>query len=167
MSWFPNPLCLKLWGIFMKTIFYFFERRTLCSKSANYLNIETNAWKVSKYGVKSRPYFPAFGLNTERYSVSLCIQSEYKKIRTRNNSVFGHFSRSGQLDICDIKPFQANFPLLYSLQSIEKLWFADVYWVESKFGRALKKILQRSQERCKIFFNARPKLIKFKFNCKR
>ena len=94
MSWFPNPLCLKLWGIFMKTIFYFFERRTLCSKSANYLNIETTAWKVSKYGVKSGPYFPAFGLNTERYSVSLCIQSEYKKIRTRNNSVFGHFSCS-------------------------------------------------------------------------
>ena len=25
------------------------------------------AWKVSKYGVISGPYFPAFGLNTERY----------------------------------------------------------------------------------------------------
>ena len=24
------------------------------------------AWKVSKYGVISGPYFPAFGLNTER-----------------------------------------------------------------------------------------------------
>ena len=31
----------------------------------------------------SGPYFPAFGLNTERYSVSLCIQSECEKIRTR------------------------------------------------------------------------------------
>ena len=29
-----------------------------------------------------------------RYSVSLRIQSEYRKIRTRNNSVFGQFSRS-------------------------------------------------------------------------
>ena len=29
-------------------------------------NIYT-AWKVSKYGVFSGPYFPAFGLNTERY----------------------------------------------------------------------------------------------------
>ena len=28
-------------------------------------------------------YFPAFGLNTERYSVSLCIQSECRKIRAR------------------------------------------------------------------------------------
>ena len=31
----------------------------------------------------SGPYFPAFGLNTERYSISLCIQSECGKIRTR------------------------------------------------------------------------------------
>ena len=30
----------------------------------------------------------------ERYSVSLRIQSEYRKIRARNDSVFGHFSRS-------------------------------------------------------------------------
>ena len=36
-------------------------------------------WNVSKYGVFSGPYFPAFGLNTE-------------KIRTRKNSVFGLFS---------------------------------------------------------------------------
>ena len=29
------------------------------------------------------PYFPAFGLNTERYRVSLGIRSEFRKIRTR------------------------------------------------------------------------------------
>ena len=28
-------------------------------------------------------YFRVFGLNTERYGVSLCIQSECQKIRTR------------------------------------------------------------------------------------
>ena len=36
-------------------------------------------------------YFPAFGLNMERYSVSLCIQSECGKIRTsitRNTDTF-------------------------------------------------------------------------------
>ena len=33
------------------------------------------AWKLSKYGVISGTYFPIFGLNTERYSVSLRIQS--------------------------------------------------------------------------------------------
>ena len=47
------------------------------------------AWKVPKYGVFSGPYFLAFGLNTERYSISLRIQSECGKIRTRKNSVFG------------------------------------------------------------------------------
>ena len=54
----------------------------------------TTAWKVSKYGVFSGPYFPAFGLNTERYFVSLRIQSEWGKIRTIKNSAFGQFSRS-------------------------------------------------------------------------
>ena len=51
-------------------------------------------WKVSKYGGFSGPYFPALGLNTEIYSVNFRIQTEYGKIRTRKNSVFGHFSRS-------------------------------------------------------------------------
>ena len=58
------------------------------------LRIIITAWKVSKYGVFSGPYFPGFGLNTEIYSVSLRNQSEYWKIRTRKNFVFGHFSRS-------------------------------------------------------------------------
>ena len=31
----------------------------------------------------SGPYFPTFGLNTERYGVSLPIQCEYGKMRTR------------------------------------------------------------------------------------
>ena len=51
---------------------------------------------MSKYGVISGPCFPAFGLNTERYEVSQRdIQFKCGKIRTRNYSVFGHFSRSG------------------------------------------------------------------------
>ena len=33
------------------------------------------------------------------WKVNLRIQSEYRKIRTRKNSVFGHFSRSGYLAI--------------------------------------------------------------------
>ena len=33
--------------------------------------IGSTAWKVSKYGVFSCPYFSAFGLNTERCRVSL------------------------------------------------------------------------------------------------
>ena len=48
------------------------------------------AWKVSKYGVFSGLHFPVFGLNTEIYGVNLRIQSEYRKTRTRNNSVIQH-----------------------------------------------------------------------------
>ena len=40
----------------------------------------------------SGPYFPAFGLNTERHFISLRTQSECRKIGTRKNSVFGHIS---------------------------------------------------------------------------
>ena len=49
---------------------------------------------MSKYGFFSGPYFRAFGLNTERYFVSLRIQCECGKIRTRKSSVFGHISHN-------------------------------------------------------------------------
>ena len=52
---------------------------------------------MPKYGVFSGPYFPAFGLNTVRYSASLHLQSKCRKIRTRKNFVIGHFSRSNSL----------------------------------------------------------------------
>ena len=61
------------------------------------LTLMFTVWKESKYGVFSGPYFPAFGLNTERYGAFFRIQSECGKIRTRKNSVFGHFPRSGCL----------------------------------------------------------------------
>ena len=47
---------------------------------------------MSKYGVISGPYFPVIGLNTEIYFEF--IQFECRTIRTKNNSVFGHFSRT-------------------------------------------------------------------------
>ena len=58
------------------------------------ITILTIAWKVSKYGVFSGPYFPVLRLNMDVYSVNLRIQTKYRKIRTRKKSVFGHFSRS-------------------------------------------------------------------------
>ena len=45
----------------------------------------------------SGPYFPTFGLNTERQSVSLCIQSEYGKMRIRktpNTNTFHAVSKA-------------------------------------------------------------------------
>ena len=56
--------------------------------------IHNTARKESKYRVISGPYIPTIGLNAGRYEVSLRIQSECRKIRIRNNSVFGHFLRS-------------------------------------------------------------------------
>ena len=40
-------------------------------------------------------YFAAFGLNIEIYSVNLYIHSEFRKIRTRKNPEFVHYSCSG------------------------------------------------------------------------
>ena len=60
---------------------------------------------MSKYGVSSGPCFPAFELNTERYSVSLCIQSECGKIRTRKTPYLDTFLVSFKLNtLSDMKP---------------------------------------------------------------
>ena len=70
------------------------------------------------------PHFPAFGLNTEKYGVSLRIQSKCGKILARKNSAFGHFSRHVIMNISKIpyfrkilkiyfNPFSTNVPLLY------------------------------------------------------
>ena len=44
------------------------------------INARVESVRIRSY---SGPHFPAFGLNTERYGVSLRIQSECGKIRTR------------------------------------------------------------------------------------
>ena len=50
---------------------------------------------MSKYWVFSCPYLPVFGIEYgEILPISLRILSECEKIRTRKNSVFGHFLRS-------------------------------------------------------------------------
>ena len=43
--------------------------------------------KNCPYSEFSGPFFPAFGLNAEIYSVNLQVQYEYGKIRTRKNFV--------------------------------------------------------------------------------
>ena len=66
---------------------------------------------MPNYRVFSAPYFPVFELNTEIYSVNLRIQSEYRKIRTRKNSVFGHFHvMSSLFKIFGIKHASLNPP---------------------------------------------------------
>ena len=48
----------------------------------------------------SGPYFPAFGLNTERYGVSLHIQSECGKIRPKKTPNTDTFHAAPLLRLC-------------------------------------------------------------------
>ena len=106
-----------LWKVLLH--FFFCKQNDLLS------NRTYTAWKVSKYGVFSGLYFPAFRLNTERYSVSLRIQSKCRKMRTRRNSLFGHFSRSVILMFRTILPSSAMLSRKLSyimLTRFEKSW---------------------------------------------
>ena len=99
-----HPPTSRFWNIYRGTEAGMLLFRKPCHKKY-YINatkdkVPFTSWKVSKYGVIPGPYFPTFGLKTERYFVSLCIQSECGKIRTRNNSVFGHFLRSMDCQCC-------------------------------------------------------------------
>ena len=66
---------------------------------SNNISFLTRCGKCPNTEFFSGPYFPTFGLNTERYGVPLRIQSKCGKIWTRKNSVFGHFSRN----VCYVK----------------------------------------------------------------
>ena len=60
----------------------------------NICKCSVNPYHHCLKSVQIRSYSLVFGLNTEICGVDLRIQSECRKIRTRNNSVFGHFLRS-------------------------------------------------------------------------
>ena len=73
---------------------------------------------------KSFPYFPVCGLNTDIYSVNFRTQSIYGKIRTRENSVFGHFSYnediSGQLFLLLKTLLEKSVPAFENISKMEK-----------------------------------------------
>ena len=74
------------------------ENFTFCAVQRNRLRLSSIEFLLcAKYGVLSGPYFTVFGVNTEIYSINLRIQSKYGKIRTRKNSVYGHFLRSAKV----------------------------------------------------------------------
>ena len=69
----------------------FITDRWLLTRSVDCIHNKSNFYtvlKVRKYGVFSGPYFLAF------LYLSFSIQSECRKVRTRKNCVFGHFSSS-------------------------------------------------------------------------
>ena len=76
--------CLENWKLWrasttieLKNIFYW------NSAHVSYLPMPTKGteWKVSKYRVLSGPYFPAFGLNTERYGEIRSNTERYGEMR--------------------------------------------------------------------------------------
>ena len=75
-----NSICLQ-WICQAKFFIYLFEH---CVKR---VQIRSYLWSV----------FPVFELNTGIYGENIHIQSKHRKIRTRNNSVFGRFSGSKSL----------------------------------------------------------------------
>ena len=86
----------------------------------------------------SGPYFLVFGLNIEIYSVNLRIQSEYRKIRTRKNSIFGHFSHSDSVNF-----FRTSMCLYEALLSLFFLVApANIIYLQSRFpcGRGGAKL---------------------------
>ena len=73
---------------------------------------------MSKYGVFSGWYFPVFGLNMKIYGVNLRIQFEYKKIRAKKNSIFGHFLRSlSFFNVCRCPGFPSEIDYWMSAKS--------------------------------------------------
>ena len=58
------------------------------------------------------------------WSVFSCIQPEYRKIRSRNNSVFGHFSRSGTLFVHKNNETKNNPDLQYKVDHQERDMFS-------------------------------------------
>ena len=64
--------------------------------------------------------FPHSDWNTERYGVSLRIQSECGKIWTRKSSVFGHFPRNAEYDKRPLLSGSAlHLDLSYNLYSLK------------------------------------------------
>ena len=105
-------------------------------------------WNVTRYGVFSGPYFPVFGLNAEM-SVNLRIQSEYRKTRTRKNSVFWHFSHSvpyltGKKVLLNNNPLISvieRSPLILNYALSFEVFYFDhrKYWISTLYNRKITK----------------------------
>ena len=108
-----STICVHLWRLFSS-------------------GVSHTAWKVSKYGFISGPYYP---------DPALRIQSEYRKIRTKNNSVFGHFSRSALFTT----RFSTSFSTIFStiFENIKKWCISTFFnndWPKNYYPPSIKKI---------------------------
>ena len=73
----PKLRFKEVW-IVIKVMLGNIDAPCLMSSTANIFGVQHTPWRMSKYGVLSRPRFPVFGLNAEIYSVNFRFQSEYR-----------------------------------------------------------------------------------------
>ena len=76
---------------------------------------ESTTWKVSKYGVFSGPYFPAFG--------------------PEKTSAFGHFSRSGHGCLFSYNTIQNKKSIITSEGNLHCLWLYEEIYNDRKLYR--------------------------------
>ena len=69
---------------------------------------------IHLYSNFSGPYFPAFGLNSERYSVSLGTQSECLKIQTRKTPNTDTFHALLDFRLDPILPFSSKLEFYFT-----------------------------------------------------
>ena len=58
-----------IWYLLHVSKWFFYSDLIFRLNKIGHLRRRSSAWKMSKYGVFSGPYFPALGLDTERYGV--------------------------------------------------------------------------------------------------
>ena len=74
-----------VWFVWLESGYMLVLLLVVVRQSWNVIDIGSSIYcvKLVRISSCSGPYFPAFELNIDRYSVSICIQSECRKIRTR------------------------------------------------------------------------------------
>ena len=119
-------MCLYLSGIhknvlylFSKSCFHIVYANKIISQEILRTKSQAGMRKLSRLtcekSVQIRSYF---------WSVFSCIRTEYRKMRTRNNSVFGHFSRNVRSLLYFLRKYESSrtFRPYFRLISTENDW---------------------------------------------
>ena len=87
-------LVTQIIPLFFSYLYFYFLFISQKQPSRQGTGFPMQGFQLQIYWVAPRHCVNSVQIRSYFWSVFSCIQSEYRKIRTRNNSVFGHFSRS-------------------------------------------------------------------------
>ena len=126
----PLKISVTHWEAFRKVVNYFHKTLYLRCLTGFWICLCAKSVRIRSY---SGPYFPALGLNTWRYIVSLRIQSECGKIRTRTTPSTDNFLRSAS-DICIFHRAALDYyPHILPLIKMTSISFStNIRWVITK-----------------------------------